>query len=474
MRARHSKRLGTAELTVKGVDSPVNLHADLVSVHDDKGLLGDASTFSYIVSGEEGAFSSARPLVVVFNGGPGSSSTWLHLSGLAAFSLDVPEPGSQDLPYRPQLQESKASLLQDADLLFIDPVGAGFGRRQEDVDPARIHGTMTDVQSFAAIIHAWLRRENRLGCPVFIVGESYGTMRAAVLADTLQTRFEPIGVHGVALLGQALNVMDTAQRPGNPLGYIANLELLAAAGWFHGRVKAPSLTEAVNAAAEFARGSYAQALLTWPTVPEAERAAMADRLETLTGLSSAEWSRRRLRVTKEIFRRELLRDKGLTLGKYDARYTARSWDADRGDIDLDPDVAMFSSPFQAVLHQLFDEVLEVDTDRDYLSFDPSVAQGWNWFLDEGDKDRGPFGRFDHVGALTRWMRRQPGSRLLMGTGLYDTLTTVGAVDLLLATADLSMDRVLRRTYPAGHMMYTDAQSARDLTRDIRELVNGSD
>lgn len=474
MLARHTQRLGTAELTVQGVDRPVLLHSDLVSLEDDNGTIGDASTFSYILDDDRTDSGFSRPLLVAFNGGPGSASSWLHLSGLAAYTLNVPEPGSTVLPPAPQLQNSTTSVLPVADILFIDPVGAGFGRRvgEEKPTPTRIQGTSTDVQCFAAIIHEWLRRENRLGCPLFILGESYGTLRAALLADELQSRNESVSVHGVALLGQALNVMDTAQRPGNPLGHIANLELLAAAGWYHGRVTAPSLHSAVTAAAEFARGQYAHALFTWPTVPQAERAILADRLEELTGLPSAEWSRRRLRITKEAFRTELLRDAGLILGSYDARYTSRSWDADRGDLRIDPDTSAYSPSFQASLHLLLTSVLSVNTDRDYVQIDPGTARGWDWALEDQDAKGGPFAKYDHVAALTRWMRRQAGSRLLLGTGLYDTLTTIGAADMLLATADVPTDRVMRRTYAAGHMMYTDPQSASELSSDIRELITG--
>ncbi|MGO4585883.1 hypothetical protein AB4Z38_18675 [Arthrobacter sp. 2RAF6] len=472
MQARHIQRFGTATLTIKGVDRPVHVYSDLISVIDDRGTIGDASTFSYVLDDDDDQNGSARPLLVAFNGGPGSASSWLHLSGLAAYTLAAPEPGCDVLPIRPVLQESTVSVLPVADVLFIDPVGAGFGRRADGVDPQRILGTSTDVQSFAAIVHEWLRRENRLGCPVFVLGESYGTLRAAVLADELQSRSEPVSVHGVALLGQALNVMDTAQRPGNAMGYIANLELLAAAGWYHGRVDAPNLQVAVTAAADFARGPYAHALLTWPTFPETERSLLANQLEKLTGLPAVEWTRRRLRITKEAFRTELLRESGLILGKYDARYTTRSWDADRGDHRIDPDSSAYSPAFQAALHRIFHEVLKINTDRDYLQVDPGTARGWNWALDELDSKGGPFGRFDHAGALTRWMRRQAGSRLLLATGLYDTLTTIGAADMLLATADLPAGRVTRRTYAAGHMMYTDPQCALDLANDVRELITG--
>ena len=473
MYSRHAQCLGRTDLTVRTETQdalPVTLSVDLYEVSSAKDVLGDASVFSYVANSGE-AQASERPVLFVFNGGPGSSSMWLHLSGLAAFTAPVGDPSGTAAPLNPRVLATENSVLDVADIVFIDPLGAGYGRRAEDTDLKETAGTSADSKSFAAIIRAWLRDSKRLGCPVHLLGESYGTLRAAVLADLLRSE-ESIMVEGVGLLGQALNVMDTAQRPGNPLGYIANMELLAAAGWYHGLVNAPTVEDAVAAAAELGRGQYAHTLLNWHQTTDQQRAELASRLEATTGLAAAEWLRRKLRITKEQFRDELLRSKGLRLGKYDARYATASWDADRGDLPLEPDTETFAPIYQACLEQVLTEIVGVETDRDYRRHDEGLAGKWDWSLEPLDAAGGPFARFDHVGSLIKWMHRGSTSRLLIGTGLYDTLTTIGAADILLATANLPIERVLRRTYPGGHMMYTDRESARLLAQDVKSLVQG--
>ncbi|PRB43036.1 hypothetical protein CQ020_05950 [Arthrobacter sp. MYb23] len=473
MHSRHTQCLGRTDLTVRTETQdalPVTLAVDLFEVSSATEILGDASVFSYVANSSE-TQASERPVLFVFNGGPGSSSMWLHLSGLAAFTAPVGDPADIAAPLNPRVQATENSVLDVADIVFIDPLGAGYGRRAEDTDLKETAGTSADSKSFAAIIRAWLLASKRLGCPVHLLGESYGTLRAAVLADLLRSE-ESIMVEGVGLLGQALNVMDTAQRPGNPLGYIANMELLAAAGWHHGLVDAPTVEDAVSAAAELGRGQYAHTLLNWHQTTDQQREELASKLEVVTGLAAAEWLRRKLRITKELFRDELLRSKGLRLGKYDARYATASWDADRGDLPLDPDTETFAPIFQACLEQVLTEIVGVETDREYLRHDEGLAGKWDWSLEPLDATGGPFARFDHVGSLIKWMHRGNTSRLLIGTGLYDTLTTIGAADILLATANLPIGRVLRRTYPGGHMMYTDPESARLLSQDVKSLVRG--
>lgn len=470
MSARHSIQLGrtTASVSTGTGDIDVEISADLFALTSTDGTaLGDMSVFSYTAPGE------GRPLLVVFNGGPGSSSAWLHVSGIAAVTVPFDPELRSGAPVPTALVSSPDSVLDAVDLLFVDPIGTGYGRLAADADRAAVFGVHADARLFADVIRAWLRRAGRIGAPVHLLGESYGTIRAAAVAAELGGGFSPVPVVGMALLGQALNVQETAQRPGNVIGQVAGMSVLAAIGHFHGLVSAPDLMSAVDEARSFARTDYIHALMLGDAMTVDDRHAVAVRLEALTGLAAAEWERRGLWISKEDFRLELLRSQGRIVGRYDGRYLADSWVPRSGDLALDPSLTAVVPAFSAAMTMITVDLLGIEDDREYTVFDPTAAVGWEWDADAVGPG-GPFIRYDYPRMLTRWMRENPRSRLLLGTGAHDTLTTVGAVDQLLSTTSLPSERVSVSVYPGGHMMYTDAAGARALSADLRRLVREDD
>ena len=246
--SRHRVSAGGGEVAFAAI-------AERVALRDarDAAVLGDAWTFAYVRE----PVDPARPVLFLFNGGPGCASPWLHLSGLAPWRAAVPERLDAAPELAAALQPSADSIIDVADLVVIDPADTGFSRLPEGVDPALVSGADRDAALTAQIVRGWLERHGRAAAPIFLLGESYGTIRATLTATALRDAGTPVA--GVAMLGQCVNAQETTQRPGNPAGFVAAVPLLAAVAWYHGRSAHARLTldEVVEAAHAFAVTDYA-------------------------------------------------------------------------------------------------------------------------------------------------------------------------------------------------------------------------
>ncbi|MEQ6897184.1 hypothetical protein [Microbacterium sp. KR10-403] len=425
--------------------------------------VGDAWTYSYSVG------SGRRPVLFLFNGGPGCSSVWLHLSGLGPFGAAVPADLTQTaLPEEPLIPVGD-SLLDAADLVFLDPVDTGFSRRDPRADVSAISGTDRDADLTTAVIRAWLVRHGRVGSPVFLLGESYGTIRAALTATRL--REEGASVAGIAFLGQCLNAQETTQRPGNPAGFVAALPFLAATAWYHGRgaYRDADLDELVCRAHAFAIGPYAQALSQSALEP-----SMVDAVAGYTGLTTGQVRERRLRIDKEEFRTILL--PGRVVGLTDTRYTVDAAPAGSTQPELDAADVRLDPVFTAASQQLFGRLGVTQV----VGYRFAAASHEHWdYLEASAVGRfggsalpSPFAVFDYPAHLSALLRADSGARLFFGTGHFDALTTVGSLEHLLVQYGLPASRVTQGRYPGGHMMYTDPVSRSALVGDLRAFLRG--
>jgi len=445
---------------------PFAAHVESWDVEADGRIVADAWTFAYVRE----PVDRTRPVLFLFNGGPGCASMWLHLSGLGPWRADVPQDLDAQASVSPALTESAHTLLDDVDLVFIDPATTGFSRLADGAEPADISGVERDAALTAQVIGRWLRRHGRLGSPVALLGESYGTVRAPLTATAL--RASGILVTRIALLGQCLNAQETNQRAGNAAGYVAALPFLAATAWFHGRSAhgEKTLDDVTRAAHAFAVRDYTLAL-----GESHPAAAVVDTLAGFTGLTPMQLRERRLRVDKEEFRRLLLADRGRTVGLTDARYTVATgsdrepW-VDAAEVQLDP-------IFTAALHELLTGPLGLREEREYRVAVPAHAQ-WN-YLEASALRRfdaspmpSPFAVFDYPAHLSALFRADARARVFIGTGHFDALTTVGAVEHLKAQYGLPADRLVERRYAAGHMMYSDPASLAALSADLRAFLRG--
>lgn len=424
-----------------------------------------ASLFSTAYVREDVPDARRRPVIFAFNGGPGSASLFLHLGLLGPNRVILPADVNADVapPYR--LIDNSYSVLDVADIVLIDPVETGYSRILPGAKRQTFYTAAGDAKSFAQAIRLWIKTNGREDSPKYVLGESYGTIRAVLLAEELANGAPAVTLDGVVLLGQAVNIVETVQRAGNIVGYAANLPVLAAIAWYHGRADKAgrSLANFLDDAYSFAMGDYLTALAKGRDLPDAERSRIAGRLAEFSGLSAAYYLSHDLAISKESFRLELLKDKGLILGRSDARYTGPA--AAAGKAPADP-AARLQLPFEALIKEHLTKTLGVTLTDDYRPLDRAAGAGWDY-----GGAPSPFTDYDLAGTLARVMTSQTNLRLMIGTGLYDTMTTTGATRYLVARSGLPVERVISRSYEGGHMFYTNEASLKAVSGDLRDFVS---
>lgn len=430
---------------------------------------GTLSAFSYTVD------APGRPVLFLTNGGPGVSSAYLHLSGIGPWRARIPiDPADDGLPPY-GIEESPTTILDVADLVFLDAPGTGFGTFEDSADESAFRSVEGDADAIAAAIGDWRDRNGRWDAPTFFFGESYGTLRAAFLATSAHAT-DTAPLSGIVLLGQAVNIQETLDRPGSIVGALANLPYKAATAWYHGTGSREhaSVEDAVAAALDYARGDLALAMLQGDGLSAAERTAVAERLSAMIGIPAEDLVRDRLWISKTDFRSRLL--PGEVLGVTDSRYRAPAADGEAGELAFDAADIALSPRYSAGLSRLLRDVFDLTPERPYRMADPAAGRDWEWeeqggagFLAYGRPS--PFHTYPYAARLGRWMKQHTSARLLVGTGLYDSLTTVGAADHLLRHFGLPRERTSSRWYRAGHMMYSDPEVAARLNADLREFLS---
>lgn len=441
----------------------------------DRRSVGTLSAFSYIadVAADE---RRERPVLFLTNGGPGAASSYLHLSGIGPLRANVPTELDRGVEPPYGIEASPSSLLDVADLVFLDAPGTGFGTVDDDAELTPFHSMEGDAEAFAAVITEWVARHGRWDSPKYFLGESYGTHRAAFLA-TASHGMAAMPLNGIALLGQAVNIQETSERPGNVPGALANLPYKAAVAWYHGVGSRDHETveSAIEAALEFAWGDLALAMLQGTALPAADLELAAARVSDMIGIPADELVRSRLWISKTQFRARVLRERGLEVGVNDSRYTAPPADSAVGELGLDASGSHLSPRYTAAFHQLFDAVFGEPATQPYRIYDRGAGRDWEWadqggaaFLSMGKPS--PFHTYPYPARLSRWMKQMPTGRLFIGTGIYDSLTTIGSADHLLRQWDLPRDRVVSHWYDGGHMMYSDPATVAKLNADLRDFV----
>lgn len=411
---------------------------------------------------KDGADPTKRPVVFLFNGGPIVPSLYVHL-GLGpmrvAFPNDIQAPSSSF-----KLVDNPFSPLDAADLVFVDPASTGFSRAAPGTDPRAYFSVKADAQQFAAFIRTWMKAHGRTGAPAYLFGESYGTNRAAEIAGQLADGPDPYPLAGVFIYGQAVNIIEYAQRPANIISYVASLPTIAAIGWYHGKAQAHgrSFEQYLADARAFAKGPYLTALYLGSDLPKAARLRIARRLQAFSGIPAAWYLDHGLKITKEQYRVELLKDRGLVLGRDDARYTAPVTAAGGA---ADPSGLLPVAMQTNFVAYLRDE-LKVDWPDSYVTSPPITGlNDWAW----GDGES-PFADWPYAAGLSKMMKLNPRFHLVIGNGYYDINTTLGAAELLATQYGWDKDRVRLRYYDGGHMGYSVAATAKAIADDIRQMV----
>lgn len=434
-------------------------------------VVGSMSAFSYVVEGG----ARDRPILFLTNGGPGSGSAFLHLSGIGPKRASVPRDVTRGVAAPYGVEDSASTLLDTADLVFLDAPATGMGQLDPEGATA-FYGMEPDAEAIARAIAHWCRIHRRWDAPKFFLGESYGTHRAAMLATAVHDA-DAMPLDGIILLGQAVNIQEVSERPGNVVGALANLPYKAAVAHYHGlgSNQHVSVHDAVQAALDYAWTDLALAMLQGTALPEAELQRVAGEVSAMIGVPAAELEDSRLWISKPAFRERLLRDQGLTLGSNDSRYASPSVDGAAGESPIDATSTHLTPRYAIGLQSWLAEAFSDFDPGEYRFFDPLAAQHWDW-SDSGARrlrfmgQPSPFDAYPYAAKLSRWMKQAPEARLMIGTGLYDSLTTVGAADHLVRQWDLPRDRVTERWYEGGHMMYSVPAVADILNDDLRDFI----
>jgi carboxypeptidase C (cathepsin A) len=465
----HTITIGDDTLSYTATTGRIVLRQEVVEDGKFTGHKAKAELFitSYTL---DGADPRTRPVTFAFNGGPGSSSVWLHLGLLGPRRVLAGDVGAlQPPPY--DLVDNPETLLADSDLVFIDPVSTGYSRTVAGEKPADYHGFSGDLESVGEMIRLWTSRNGRWMSPKFLAGESYGTLRAAALAAHLQERYG-MYLNGVMLISSVLHMGTIRFTEGNDLAYALYLPTYAAIAHYHGLHGDRPLADVVAEAEAFAERDYPWALQRGDRLSAEQRAEMVAKLAALTGLSEDYVDRVNLRPEHVRFFTELLRDRRLVVGRLDSRFTGSDVDYGREYFSEDPSYSAILGPYTAALNHYVRAELEYANDLPYEILTGNVHP-WSYKEFEG-------AAVTVADKLAAAMRANPHLRVHVACGYHDGATPYYAAEYVLA--HLAIPRELRANietehYEAGHMMYVHeptrlAQSGH-LARFVRSATPGN-
>jgi carboxypeptidase C (cathepsin A) len=425
-------------------------------------------TISYI---RENA-GSPRPVSFVFNGGPGSASVWLHMGLLGPKRVKVASEADADDGASPYvLLDNPLSILDVTDLVFIDPIGTGYSRPVGKGEGKDYWSEEGDGSSIAEFIRIWITDHQRWNAPKYLIGESFGTTRAAYLAHRMLTGDVDIALNGLVLISQALDYEGSTSAHDNVYSYITYLPSMAAAAQYHGKAGMGIPQDQFLADARaFARDEYGPALLKGALLKPEERAHVRDRLAYFTGLSPAYIETSDLRILMHRFQKELLRDQGVALGRLDGRYLGDEADDAAEGPDSDVSGYAVGSAYSALMHQYLSD-LGVKMDRPYLLSSEAAGNAWNY----RDAPEGEYWEphYLNVGRkLSTAMRQNTAMKVWVANGYFDLITPFFDAEITFARYGIPQERVAMTYYQAGHMMYLNEPALTALAADLRSFYAG--
>lgn len=445
--------------------------ADVRLTRDDGTPWVSVFTTSYLASERDA--QEPRPISFVYNGGPGSSSVWLHMGLMGPRRVVVPSDADHAglPPYA--VVDNEYSPLDVTDLVFLDPPGTGFSRLVGDGKPEEVYGLREDARTLSAVIREWMREHDRWNDPIYLVGESFGTTRAAAMLPELQRGPEPVLVAGVIMISQAMDYAGSSPYVGdNFTSDVTYLPTMAATAWYHGKVErgGRTLEQFLDEVRTFTIDTYMPALFRGSTLRDDQRRALAEQIAGFLGLDPSYVLRSRLRVNPTRFVKELLRDEGLAIGRLDGRYTADEIDDVAERPSFDAGSAAIGPAYATALRVHLREALQVDLDRPYNVSGPEVGRNWVW---DRSLARGGEPRYVNTAPdLAEAMSYNPMLRVLIASGYYDYATPFFDAEYTVFRHGIDMSRVTMTYYEAGHMMYVHQPSLEAVARDIRTFLRG--
>jgi carboxypeptidase C (cathepsin A) len=416
---------------------------------------------------------SRRPIAFIFNGGPGSSSIWLHMGAFGPRRV-VTKDASATPPAPYKIADNDGTLLDKADLVFIDPVGTGFSHAVGEAEGKDFWGVDQDVESLAQFINTYISRNNRWNSPKFLIGESYGTFRAVALAEYLQST-DGIPMNGIVLISSVLDMGTLSFSPGDDRSYIFYLPTYAAAAWHFDLLqdRPDDLDAFLDDARRFASNEYATALMKGSKLSSTEAADIAEKLAGFTGLGEDYLIKANLRVVLPQFQAELQRSRGLTIGRFDARYVGETYDLLTQYSEFDPSFSGILGAFTAAFNSYVRNDLKFGDDKTYkvLPMEPYMA--WDWKQNSGQGSYFP-GAPNVEGDLIRTLIENPHLQVQVENGVFDMATPFFATEYTmdhLLLPESAMERIHMNYYDSGHMMYLNEEDLSELKSNIDGFID---
>jgi carboxypeptidase C (cathepsin A) len=461
------EKVSTTSHTVRldGRDIKYTATAGTIPIRLDNGQV--AARMFFVAYTKDGEDAKTRPISFLYNGGPGAATIWLHMGSFAPKRVQMADDGFQPAPPF-HLEDNESSLIDVTDMVFVDAISTGFSRTAPGVSAQQFHGQTGDIRAFGEFINDWLITYNRMASPKYLIGESYGTIRSAGLGSELQQR-HGVDLNGIALISSLLTYQTLSPSADNDVAYAANIETFTADAWYHKKLpadlQAMSVKQVVDQSRTFAFGDYMAALTKGNTLTDAEKTAMAQKLARFTGLAPQFILNANLRVSAERFRKELLRDKRLALGRLDGRFTSIDADAAGEREEFDISNQALQGPYTAMFQDYLKNDLKWESDLHY----PSSGNVRPWTYDENRY-------MDMTEALRGTMTRNPFLKVFVAFGYYDMATVMGGSEFNfthLAYDKQVTDRVSYGYYEAGHMIYIRPSAHKALKNDLAKFITAS-
>jgi carboxypeptidase C (cathepsin A) len=411
-----------------------------------------------------------RPLAFLYNGGPGSSSIWLHMGAFGPRRVGSVDVGNETTPpYK--IEDNAESLIDVCDLVFIDPVGTGFSHAVGEAKNKDFWGVDEDVDSLEQFIQLYVSRNNRWNSPKFLIGESYGTFRSAALANVLQTK-DGMYFNGIVLISSVLNLGTISFNPGEEMPYVFYLPSYAATAWINNvlKDKPESLDNFLKEARQFAQTEYAGALMKGKQLSSSEKSDIAKKLARFTGLTEAYLINANLRVNLPQFMQELQRSRGLITGRLDARYTGLAYDLLSEYSEYDPQDVALTGPFVAAFNSYLREELKFGKEKTYLP-QGDVFNDWNW-KHKGNNYGFP-GAPNVEGDLVNALLTNAHLQVEVENGIYDLATPFFATEYTmdhLGLPEKLQPNIHLNYYNAGHMMYVHNEDRVSLKNNVAKFI----
>lgn len=443
--------------------------AGFLPIKNDRTGETEARIFYMAYSLDGVADPKTRPLMFSFNGGPGSASVWLHLGALGPKRVKMLDDGMMPPPPY-EMADNDQTWLDQTDMVFIDPVGTGYSRATKQEFASKFFSVNGDIESIGEFIRLYLGRSERWASPLFLVGESYGTTRAAGLSNHLFER--GIGLNGIILVSTVMNFQSIRFADNNDLPLVLIFPSYAATAWYHKQLspemQSRPLREVLKQAEDFAANQYAPSLLRIDRLTQQERQALLDKFSSLTGLSKTFVEQNNFRVDLGEFNKELLRSQRRTTGRLDSRFIGFDKDSSGDGPDFDPSMTAIRTPYTAVFNDYVRRQLNYKSDAEYFILGGGITSPWNWNTNNSYADTSQ--------ALSSAMRKNPYMKVFVASGYYDMATPYFATEYTVSA--MNLDPQLRQNfsfayYEAGHMMYIEKNSLKKLKNDVSVFIGNA-